>query len=347
MGSAPRGLVEASGAVVAFPPPKARPFEGARQLDHLSRQLEPLGPPVVVFNASHSGSRLLAQMLQRLGVFMGHDLNESRDSLPIFDLVRYLVEAHAPDFQPLLQHGDPDLPARVRAAFQAHVGSRAVGRWGWKLPETANVMPVISRLFPDAHYIHLVRDGRDVAFSPFVAPKAPFWRKIYFNSDTITSWRGLAMTQRAYRARGHLFNAARWVNSVTLGRAYGAMMGERYLEISYEAVVANPDAALAQLAAFLGIDAPLAPFERDEVRTHSVGKWRHAPPHAVAEVRPILEPTLAAFGYCWQAENNPLASRGGALRGWLNRLALEGRVSAGPGAKPRGLGGLFRVRDRR
>jgi hypothetical protein len=182
-------------------------------------------------------------------------------------------------------------------------------------------MPVIARLFPDASYIHLVRDGRDVAFSPFVAPKELFWRKIYFNSDRITSWQGLGMTQRAYRARGHVFNAARWVNSVTLGRAHGAMLGERYLEIGYEQVVAEPAAALGRLAGFLDIDGPWATLDRGEVRTQSVGKWRGAPKKALAEVRPILEPTLAAFGYRWDSGTDSADGLAGALRGLLGKLS--------------------------
>lgn len=286
-------MVAGAGASPTGPP------DGVRQCELAGRGLASLGPPVVVFNASHSGSRLLALMLQRLGVFMGADLNESQDSLPIFDLVQYLVLADAPDFSRLLETGDPSLPGRIDTAFRDHLAARPVGRWGWKLPETAHVLPVISRVFPEACYIHLVRDGRDVAFSPFVAPKAPFWRRIYFNSDQITQWRGLGMTQRAYRAHGHLFNAARWVNSVTLGRGHGALAGRRYLELSYEAVVADPAAALAQLAAFLDVDAPRGAFGRQDVSTRSVGKWRRQSRRDIADLRPILETTLARFGYAW------------------------------------------------
>ena len=342
---APQGLVGSSGVALALAPAPVR-LDGIAQLELAGRALAALGPPVIVYNASHSGSRLLALMLKRLGVFMGADLNESEDSLPVFDLVRYLVEAHAPDFSRLLDEGDAELPSRIRAAFRDHLAARPVGRWGWKLPETGHVLPVISRLFPDAAYIHLVRDGRDVAFSPFVAPKHPFWRKIYFNSDAITSWHGLAMTQRAYRAQGHLFNAARWVNSVTLGRAHGAMLGRRYLELHYEDVVADPDAALARLSAFLGIEAPWARFDRREVSTGSVGKWRAAPRRDVAGVRPILEPTLAAFGYRWDERPAETRRLGETLRRWVRWTAGSG-VSAGPHAEPGGLGGLFRVRTRR
>ncbi len=80
---------------------EARRGEGARQLERTARMLAPLGAPVIVFNASHSGSRLLALMLKRLGVFMGSNLNESEDSLDLFELVRYIVERHAPDYSGL------------------------------------------------------------------------------------------------------------------------------------------------------------------------------------------------------------------------------------------------------
>ena len=70
---------------------------------------------MIVFSASHSGSRLLALLLRRLGVFMGSHLNDSEDSVDVFGLVRHLVEAHAPDFSPLFWEGDATLPARGRS----------------------------------------------------------------------------------------------------------------------------------------------------------------------------------------------------------------------------------------
>jgi hypothetical protein len=349
-GLAPQRSFDPDSAVVPLGLPRdaisglieTRKSEGVCQLERTARMLAPLGSPVVVFNASHSGSRLLARMLKRLGVFMGSNLNESEDSLDLFELVRYIVERHAPDFSNLFCYGDVALPFRAETALNAHLADRPPGqRWGWKLPETGHVLPVMSRLFPEARCIHLVRDGRDVAFSPFLAPKAPFWRKIYFNDDRINSWRGLAMSQRAYRAHGHVFNAARWVNSVTLGRAHGAMLGERYLEVRYEAVVADPAGELARLAAFLGVDPPPHAMDCADVRSQSVGKWRRRPAREIEEVRAVLGPTLAAFGYSWQ-DGPPIQGLASKLSQWLGN-----GVSAGPNAEPGGLGGLFRVRDRR
>jgi hypothetical protein len=300
---------------------------------------------VIVFNASHSGSRLLAIMLRRLGVFMGSHLNDSEDSLDLFELVRYLVEQHAPDYSRFFNEGDAALPLRVQAAIEAHLEDRPAGQaWGWKLCETGHALPVISRLFPTARCIHLIRDGRDVAFSPFVAPKAAFWRKIYFNDDQICSWRGHGMTQRAYRAHGHLFNAARWVNSVTLGRAHGAMLGERYLEVRYEDLVADPAGEMERVADFLGLVAPPGEVACADVRSESVGKWRKRPSREIAEATAVLEPTLSAFGY-----SEPDVSAPTRIIRAIARLMKgeEAGVSAGPRADPGGLGGLFRVRSQR
>ncbi|MFI4934540.1 MAG: sulfotransferase family protein [Caulobacterales bacterium] len=292
---------------------------GASQLDEVARALAPHGPPVVVFNASHSGSRLLAKVLRELGVFMGGNLNDSEDSLDVFDFVRYLVETHAPDFSRLFEAGDTALSEHAFATFSAHLTGRGPDQpWGWKLCETGHVLPVIARIFPGARFVHLIRDGRDVAFSPFLAPKSLFWRKIYFGTDRIRSWHGLDMTQRAYREHGHRFNAARWVNSVTLGRAHGAMLGERYLEVRYEDLVADLPASARRVAGFLNLDADLDAPLTMPVFEGGVGKWRRRSARELREIRPILEPTLASFGYHWPETVEPAIG----LTRWLRAASI-------------------------
>ncbi|HEX3407062.1 MAG TPA: sulfotransferase, partial [Caulobacteraceae bacterium] len=226
------------------------------------------------------------------------NLNDSEDSLDMAELVEHIVLRHAPNYASLFADGDPALETLAIGSATEHLRGRPAGaRWGWKLCETGHALPVIARLFPDAQVIHLIRDGRDVAFSPFVAPKHAYWRKIYFGAGDLRSWRGLPMTQRAYRKHGPMFNAARWANSVTLGRAHGAMLGERYCEVRYEDLVADPVAAGARIAAFLGLPPPELPVGQLAVNPGRVGKWRSLPDSETVEVLQLLAPTLAAFGY--------------------------------------------------
>ena len=144
-----------------------------------------LPAPLVIFNKSHSGSRMLAELMKSQGIFMGSVLSGSNDALPIVPLVEALVLGFYPDYARLWEPREwPDgLERRLISAFDEHLAAYgpARGPWGWKLCETAYILPVVAAIFPAATYVHLLRDGRDVAFTDHVAPQQPFWRKVYFN----------------------------------------------------------------------------------------------------------------------------------------------------------------------
>jgi hypothetical protein len=264
-------------------------------------ELRALGDPIVAFSSSHSGSRFLARILSKSGVFIGAHLNgDSEDSLDVFRLLDYVARVHLPDLRCATQGGDPELVPLAREVFAAHLQGWTPGTpWGWKLCEVGQILPVIHWLFPNARYIHLIRDGRDVALSPFLAPKNPPWRQLYFGTDRVTSCHALPLTQRAYRRKAYLFNAARWVNGVTLGRAHGLMAGYRYLEVRYEDLVGNFEQTVATIARFIGMSLPdqvLASLAAQASKSR-IGKWRNLPARELEELHYVLEPTLSCFGY--------------------------------------------------
>ncbi len=291
------------------------PEAGTRLLGRLARKWAPAGPPVVVFNKSHSGSRVLARLLQAGGVFMGEDRNESEDAADMLRLVQPLVERYYPEFAGLMRDGDASLEPLVDSVLDHQLRGRCPGqRWGWKLCETLYILPVLHRIFPDGWFVHLIRDGRDVAFSDHVAPVEPFWRKVYFDTDRIAAWNGRRLDHRSYQSAPHVFNARHWVNSVTVARHYGAMIGARYLEIRYEDLVSDPQDTARRL--FATLDLPVEPAMIAEfaasVTRDRVGKHRHVHPRRLAEALEVLEPTLAAFGY---SAGPPPPVRG--WRAWL------------------------------
>ena len=261
--------------------------------------------PVVIFNKSHSGSRLLAALVEQAGVFMGAHQNESRDSLDVLELVTHLVVAHYPEYESLLDDGvagDPLLPDLIRRVFASHLSgfdAGGGGRWGWKLCETSHIVPVVDVLFPGARFIHLIRDGRDVAFSDHRGPDSLFWKKIYFNTDRITHWRGRTLTRRAYRRRSHVFNAQHWVNSVTVGRRYGARLGERYLEVRYEELCLEFERTAARVLAYIGMEAafPAVAAMRPLVYAGAIGKHRRQSWLRRRRVAGIVTPLLLELGY--------------------------------------------------
>jgi hypothetical protein len=266
-------------------------------------ELQRLGPPIVIFNKSHSGSRLLARLIAEAGVFMGANQNESNDSWDVLKLVEYLVNEYYPDYGPLWDlNRAPDraLLDLIREVFPSHTeGLPPKAPWGWKLCETAYILPVLDFLFPNARYVHLIRDGRDVAFTDHRAPNRPFWKKIYFNTDGIMAWRGLKFHSRDYARRSHIYNAMHWANSVAVGRAYGAMLRERYREVRYEDLCESFDATATGLLEFIGASNIPATIEkiRPSIYTKSVHKYLAQPKEKVHEVVEIAKPLLLSLGY--------------------------------------------------
>jgi hypothetical protein len=288
-------------------------------------------PPIVVFNKSHSGSRLLAKILAASGVFMGAHRNESEDSLDMLDLVEHLIREYYPDYTSLWRPAlaDPVLPDLIRDVVRRHLEGfdpAAQCRWGWKLCETTYIIPVVDFLFPGAKFIHLIRDGRDVAFCNHHAPSDAFWKKIYFDTPHIASWRGHQLTGHAYRKRCYVYNAQHWLNSVRVGRTYGAMLRERYLEVRYEDLCMNFAATVQRVLAFADVkcaESALAEVQKT-VHTGSLHKYRSQPWRRVRQVLLIIKPELLRLGYLPPEDNawgvmRSARARAGMLRTFLHR----------------------------
>ena len=124
-------------------------------------------------------------------------------------------------------------------------GQAPLGREG---PDLHAAPPFIEELFPDAAYIHLLRDGHDV-----VASFRDRW--------------GYKAAARAARSE--------WARYVTAARELGARLpADRFLEIRYEDLVADPDGQGRRLFAFLGEDWDPAVLEFDPSEHSGTDRYR-------------------------------------------------------------------------
>jgi hypothetical protein len=130
-----------------------------------------------------------------------------------------------PDKDAVLRQAPGSYPTLVDAIFSAHAASRGKVRWGDKTPGYVEEMEVLWRLFPGCRFIHLVRDGRDVANS---------LRKLSWGSRNLVKL------------------AEDWRWKVTLGHKMGKMIPGYYLEVRYEDLVRQPDATLNEICDFIG-----------------------------------------------------------------------------------------------
>lgn len=194
-----------------------------------------------------------------------------------------------------------DLAHVLDALYHKKAAIYGARRWGDKTPTYVRFMPHLSQIFPDAQFIHIVRDGRDVTLS---AQKK--WGR-----------------DRWYMDNYYLLK--NWVKNVEAGRAAGHRLGpNRYLEITYELLVKDPDRTIKTIATFL--NEPTHPamlqhtdFARQEIgpRGHvevrhpisiaSVGRWRSQMSSFDKKMTDrVAGPTLSGFGYPL-AEAGPLS----------------------------------------
>jgi len=139
-----------------------------------------------------------------------------------------------------------------------------------KYPENFLYLGFAARAFPDARLLHLRRHPLDACFALY---KQSYFRYAYTLGD-------LAGFYIAYDR---------------LMRHWRAVLGDRLVEVQYEALVASPEAETRALLERLGLpfepaclefeknDAPSATASAVQVRerahTRSVGRWRHVAAH--------------------------------------------------------------------
>ena len=164
-----------------------------------------------------------------------------------------------------------ELLARTRAntfaeAYAAILGrfAEAVGkpRWGEKTPHNLFYVAEILQDFPDARFVHLVRDGRDVAVEQLRSAFGP--RNAY---AAALIWR---RTQEV---------AARW-------RA--ELPKDRWLDVRYENLAARPETVVREVLQFLGEswEPAVLDFHRGEIAQRRAKTRDH---------RPLGQPVSADF----------------------------------------------------
>lgn len=163
-------------------------------------------------------------------------------------------------------------------------------RWGDKSMYNIRYLPQLLQLFPQGNFIHIVRDGRDVAASLL-----------------------------AHEATATIRQAATyWQEQVQKAVEFGNRMGsDQYLEIRYEDLVAAPEATMRQVYDFIDLPFSAEMFNfwenvteiagtnrelhknlRRPINTNAIGKWHTQLTTQQKEIaNRLMKPTLEQLGY--------------------------------------------------
>jgi hypothetical protein len=144
-----------------------------------------------------------------------------------------------------------DLAAAIEAFFLAYAKAHGKPRWGDKTPGYSIDMPLIAGLFPDARFVHLIRDGRNVALSLMEVPRPP---------------------------RSFAEAAQVWKHRIDVARRDAPTLGDAVLEVRYETLVDEPESVLKEVCGHTSLDFTpvMLDYHRGEVATSVPQRnWGH------------------------------------------------------------------------
>jgi hypothetical protein len=124
--------------------------------------------------------------------------------------------------------GPTMLSDSIRIVYGLYARQRGKPRFADKTPRYVLDIPLLSRLLPDALFVHVIRDGRSVALSYMDRP---------FGPRTVPQ------------------AAIYWRRRIREGRAAGVSLGpNRYYELEYEELTSEPEKTLRRLCGFLALE---------------------------------------------------------------------------------------------
>jgi hypothetical protein len=251
----------------------------------LSPALAALGPNVIAATGG-SGTRVVARIVRAGGMYTGLRLNRFEDALDFSAynnrwIDRYLVQRRAGTHAALEAEMSTDLRS-VLAGHCADLPAEAI-RWGWKEPRSIYLLPFLRSQMPTLRFLHVVRDGRDMAFSD--------------NQRQLMKHGDAALAQRVSRRQPVRSIALwSWVNESTAD--FGEReLGADYLRLRFEDLCAEPRVTVERIYEFFGLEGDVDAAAAEVHPPDTVGRWRERPRRLVRRLEQEAGPALRRFGY--------------------------------------------------
>ena len=279
--------------------------------------------PVIIIGAGRSGTNMLRDLLTQLPGVVTWPCDE----------INYIwrhgnVTVPTDEFDPDLV--TPDVRQYVQAAFH-RLADRHVSHVVEKTCANSLRVEFVDRILPNACYIYLVRDGRDVALSaskrwtapldlPYVLRKAryvpladlPYYtvrylvsraHRLFSPEKRLAFWGPRYQGMADVHAKHNVLEACalQWQHCVDRSdAAFDRISPSRVRRLKYERFVADPVEHLRGLASFLGIDISNVHTERlvRSVSPKSVGSAKRA--LSIDQwntLTSLVETTLARYEY--------------------------------------------------
>jgi hypothetical protein len=260
----------------------------------LQLKLPPLGPNLVGATGG-SGTRVVTRILRSGGMYVGTNLNRCEDAMYFESYLNdwinlFISRTCFSDSREIEREMIYDLEVRL-SKYLENFQAEKPQPWGWKNGRHMYLLPFFHGLFPRMKFLHIIRDGRDMAYSK---------------------------NQNQLRKHGSLFLSAteqeQWsspVQSIALWTRINLWVAEygeknmpgQYLRIRFEDLCTAPIATIFQIFEFFGLQGNAEAITKDEVSPpDSIGRWHNEDMPTLELLHQVGGTALRKFGYGITAE---------------------------------------------
>jgi hypothetical protein len=152
--------------------------------------------------------------------------------------------------------------------------------WGWKEPRSVYLLPFLDEQLPGLRYLHVVRDGRDMAYSDNQVQLRKHGADVAGDTAALRSiglWSDVNLRAAEYGERE---------------------LGSRYLRVRFEDLCADPVPVVREIFRFFGLAGDVERIAADEVAPpETFGRWRSQDVGTVAALEARGGEALRRFGY--------------------------------------------------
>jgi Sulfotransferase family len=181
----------------------------------------------------------------------------------------------------------------IRAFFEAYAERVGKPRWGDKTPRYVIRMRLIEDALPEARFVHVIRDGRDVALS--------------VRDRTVKDFTIERVAQR-------------WKDKVSKARRDAPLL-RHYMEIRYEDLIRDPEAALRAICEFVDLEYDAAMLDYHERASDRLREMARELPEQGAKTRLSVERRMATHARTTEPPDPERVTR------WRREMSAEDRAA--------------------